>query len=91
MYVQTKKQTIPNKLLNEFVESKVGYKDIAKIVSIKCHFLWSRDGIDRYRINVWIGKHLDAEDLDVTNIGYSFFVHYDNDNETLEDHTIGSK
>lgn len=83
-------KTIPGSVLTEFLESKLGYKDLNKVVNTRCHFLWGRDNVDRYRINVWIEEHLDVWDLDVQKIGYSFFVHYDKDSQVIEDKTITS-
>jgi hypothetical protein len=81
---------IPGNILNEFLESKLGYKELNSVINTRCHFLWSRNNVDRYRINVWIKEHLDVWDLDIQKIGYSFFVHYDNDSQTVEDKTVAS-
>lgn len=80
-------KNIPNDLLNEFLESKIGYKDFSRITTVKSHFSWSQKNIDRYRINVWT-EYLD-KGIYKNIIGYSFVVHYNKEEQTLEDMTSG--
>lgn len=80
--------TIPNNVLSEFVESKVGYNNLGNIVNTRCHFLWNKDNIERYRIDVWIEEYIKAWDLNIKKIGHSFFVHYNNETEEITDKTL---
>jgi hypothetical protein len=81
--------SIPNKILNEFVESKVGYKDLGKVTDIRQHFLWGRNNLDVYRINVWIEYCNERDNITAKKISHSFFVHFLKEEKILTDKTSG--
>ena len=83
------KTLISSDILNEFVESSVNYKEIGKVVEIRDHFLWERDGLERHRINVWMEEYIEAWDLIVKKIGHSFFVSFDRAEKRLNNKTVG--
>lgn len=78
--------TIPDTILNQFLETKI--RDTSDVVNSRCHFLWNRDNIERYRVDVWVEEYIQKWDLDVKKIGYSFFVHYNNETEEITDKTM---
>ena len=79
---------IPDGILKNFLEYNV--KKESKVVSTRSHFLWNRDNIERYRVDVWIEEYCEKFDLNIRKIGYSYFVHFDRDAEVLIDKTISS-
>ena len=79
--------TVPNGILTNFLEYNIGF-GIDKVVDTRCHFLWNRDEIERYRIDVWVEEYCSKFDLYMKKIGYSYFVHFDRDAEVLIDKTI---
>ena len=81
--------TIPDTILNQFLESKI--RDTSDIVNSRCHFLWNRDSVERYRVDVWIEEYIQKWDLDVKKIGHSFFVHYDNKTQEITDKTVTNR
>ena len=69
--------SIPEYLLNEFLEEHIGISNLSNVVRVKSLYLWSRSDVERYRINVWTEIKGNDEDIYKKNvIGYSFFVHY---------------
>lgn len=72
--------------LEEFLAARVTVKDGAKICDIQDGFLWETEGLQRYRINVWLQK-----DSGEKVIGASFFVHYDKNKKVITDKTIERK
>lgn len=82
------KTSIPENILNEFIESKINYKEFGKVVDIRDSLLWDKDGLERHRINVWTEHHVDKWDIDIKKIGYSFFVSFDRKTKELVNKTI---
>lgn len=71
--------------LEEFLASRVTVKEGAKIYDIRDGFLWEIDGLQRFRIDVWV------EEGERRMIGSSFFVHYDKNKKVITDRTISKK
>ena len=89
MYAKTKDpEKIPLSILDEFLILKIGAREIDRSTNIKTIFLWTRDNVDRYRINVWMEDYCEETNLFKNKIGYSFFVHYDKDTLILLDKTV---
>jgi hypothetical protein len=80
--------TIPKTILNNFLDSKIGYKDSSRITATDCNLLWTSDNIDRFRVDVWTEEYNDKLNLDIQKIAYSYFMHFDRDAEVLIDKTI---
>lgn len=79
---------IPEHLLGDFLEEKIGISNLKNLVKIKSNYLWNRENVERYRINVYIETKQNEEDYYHKNsIGYSFFIHYDRDEEIILDKT----
>lgn len=86
--MKTTNNTIPQMVLNNFLDAKIGYKDAGKITNTRCSLLWSHENIDRFRVDVWTEEYNEKLNLDTQKIGYSFFMHFDRDAEMLIDKTI---
>lgn len=69
--------------LEEFLSARVTVGQGAKIANITDGFLWESEGLQRYRINVWMLK-----DSGEQHIGASFFVHYDKNKKIITDKTL---
>jgi hypothetical protein len=92
MIQKAKKQeatpSIPEYVLNEFLEEQIGISNLSNVVRIKSLYLWSRSDVERYRINVWLEVKGNEEDIYNKNvIGHSFFVHYYKDENVIVDKT----
>jgi hypothetical protein len=82
------KPSIPKTVLQEFLESKIKLSQVKNIKEIKCGFLWDRDGLQRYRINIWQEEHKDGQYCSRFYIGHSWFVHYCTRTKEIVDKTI---
>jgi hypothetical protein len=71
--------------LEEFLAARVTVKEGAKIYDIRDGFLWEVEGVQRFRIDVWI------EEGERKMIGSSFFVHYEKNKKVITDRTISKK
>lgn len=76
--------------LEHFVMNNIKKKDESKIDEIRQSFLWDRDGIERYRINVWTTNDSKDDIFKTKKIGYSFFVHFDVESGEIKDATVKS-
>lgn len=85
--MKTSTNTIPDGILKNFLEYNVGL-GLKKAVRTDCNFLWNRDDLELYRIDVWTEEYCKEFDLNIRKIGYSYFVHYDSKDEVLIDKTI---
>lgn len=63
---------IPQDELKEFLSDKITEADWKKVTKIKAANVWD----DRYRINVWMGEHIEGNLYPRVLIGYSYFVRY---------------
>ena len=88
--IETKPQ-LPADVLNEFLEQKIRISEVKNIHDIRCGFLWDRDGLQRYRINVWTETRVDGQYCSQFRITWSFFVHYDATSGVLVDKTVEPK
>ena len=79
--------SIPEYVLNEFLEEKIGISNLSK-ARIKSLYLWNRSDVERYHINVWLEVKGNEEDIYKKNIiGHSFFVHYYKEENVIVDKT----
>ena len=80
---------IPEHLLEEFLEFKIDLSEIPNVKKVKSVYLWSRENIERYRVNVWteVEKNRNGDIIKGNSITYSFFVHYDRDEMMIKDKT----
>jgi hypothetical protein len=82
------KPQIPQEILKDFLEDKIKLSEVKNIKEIKCGFLWDRDGLQRYRINIWQEEHKDGQYCSRFYIGHSWFVHYCTRTKEIVDKTI---
>ncbi len=85
------KPQIPQEILKDFLEDKIKLSEVKNIKEIKCGFLWDRDGLQRYRINIWQEEHKDGQYCARFYIGHSWFVHYCTRTKEVTDKTIEPK
>lgn len=79
--MKSSKNVIPERILFNFVKYNLGF-GLKKAVRTDCNFLWNKEDLERYRIDVW------TEEDCKRKIGYSYFVHYDTKDEVLIDKTV---
>ena len=79
--------SIPRDILMEFLEEKIQISNVKDIAKINDGFAYEKNGIERYRIDVWIGKTVPNKFCREFNIEYSFWVHYDQ--AKITDKTLG--
>lgn len=79
--------TIPEYLLEQFLEFKIDLSEIPNVKKIKSIYLWSRDNIERYRINIWteVDKNRNGDIIKGNSITHSLFVYYDRDEMIIRD------
>lgn len=84
-----KTPTIPDYLLEQFLEFKIDLSEIPNVKKIKSIYLWSRDNVERYRVNIWteVDKNRNGDIIKGNSITHSFFVHYDRDEMLIKDRT----
>ena len=80
---------IPQFLLDEFLEINIGISKIKNLKKVKSYYLWERNNVERYRINVWIevDKNRNGDIITGNNISHSFFVHFDTEEMLIIDQT----
>ena len=86
---QEKEPTIPEYLLEQFLEFKIDLSEIPNVKKIKSIYLWSRDNVERYRVNIWteVDKNRNGDIIKGNSITHSFFVHYNRDEMLIRDKT----
>ena len=77
--------------LFDFLEDHIKLSEVKDLLKVDQRFLWSFDGLDRYRINVWKATHTDGYFMKKVYISHSFFVHFDNKDKTVTDRTVKIK
>lgn len=82
---------IPQDIFNDFLESKIKLSQVKNIKEIKCGFLWERQGLQRYRINIWQEEFENGQYCARFYIGHSWFVHYCTRTKKIIDKTIEPK
>jgi len=82
---------IPSEILESFLEDKIKLREMTNVKDVKCEFLWDRDGLQRYRINIWQEEYTDGQYCSRFYIGYSWFVHYCTRTKEITDKTIQPK
>jgi hypothetical protein len=82
------KPQVPKEVLYNFLEDKIKISQVRNIKDVKCEFLWDRDGLQRYRINIWQEEYTDGQYCSRFFIGYSWFVHYCTRTKEITDKTI---
>jgi len=91
-YIEPKappKPTIPNDILKTFLDRHVTVSDTVNITQVTDGFLWEKGGIERYRVNVWMKRDVEGQYCHDNYIGYTWFLQFDRDSETLTDKTTG--
>jgi len=83
------KPTIPNDILKAFLDRHVTVSDTVNITQVTDGFLWEKGGIERYRVNVWMKRDVEGQYCHDNYIGYTWFLQFDRDSETLTDKTTG--
>lgn len=79
---------MPQDILSDFLEEKIKVRDIPNVYKIKDNFLWEKDGVQRYRINVWVEEYEDGRYCPKIYIKHSFFVRFNKETEQVVDKTI---
>lgn len=82
------KPKIPADILAEFLARNISDADKKAGYTVRSHFLWKNGDVERYRINIWMVKHVEGQYCDRNYIGYSWFTHFHNNTKTLVDKTI---
>lgn len=91
-YVEQKappKPTIPNDILKAFLDRHVTISDAVNITQVSDGFLWEKGGIERYRVDVWMKRDVEGQYCHDNYIGYTWFLHYNRQDQTLTDKTTG--
>jgi hypothetical protein len=81
--------TIPNELLKAFLDERISLADATKVTQVVDGFLWEKDNVQRYRVNVWMSEPVEGMFCDRNYIGGSWFVHYNTKTKILTDKTTG--
>jgi len=81
------KPEIPHKILKDFLEEQCKLSALKDISMTRAAFLWDRDGIQRYRINVWQTTYEMGQFCPNTKIIHSWFVFYYPDEQMIVDKT----
>ena len=81
--------TIPNDILKAFLDRHVTVADTVNITQVTDGFLWEKGGIERYRVNVWMKRDVEGQYCHDNYIGYTWFLHYNREDQTLTDKTTG--
>lgn len=79
---------LPSEVMENFLNDKIKLDMLSNVFMVKSHFLWdSSDGIERYRINVWMEEDVEGLNFGRNYIGHSFFVKYNvKKNKILKDY-----
>ena len=85
------KPTIPSEILERFLEDKIKLREMTNVKEVKCNFLWEKNKIQRYRINIWQEEHTDGQYCSRFYIGHSWFIHYCTRTKEITDKTIQPK
>lgn len=83
------KPTIPNDILKVFLDRNVTREDVKNITQVKDEFLWEKNGVERYRVNIWMEKRIEGAFCNRIYIGYTWFLHYNRKEQTIADKTLG--
>ena len=81
--------TIPNDILKAFLDRHVTVADTVNITQVTDGFLWEKGGIERYRVNVWMRRDVEGQYCHDNYIGYSWFLQFNREDQTLTDKTTG--
>ena len=79
---------LPKEVLNAFLEDKISVSEIPNVCRIRDNFLWSKDNVQRYRINVWVEEYEELKYCPKVYIKHSFFVRYNKETKEVVDTTI---
>lgn len=78
--------------LKSFINDDLTSQEAAKVKQVVQGFLWGRESLERYRVNVWMVEKQEGDLIMERNyIGKSYFLHYDSVTGDLEDKTIQEK
>lgn len=80
--------TMPQDVLSDFLEEKIKVRDIPNVYRIKDNFLWEKNGVQRFRINVWVEEYQEGRYCPKIYIKHSFFVRFNKETEQVVDKTI---
>ena len=79
---------LPEGILNEFLKGKIDLPEGASLGQVNAGFLFDKNGIERYRIDVWVSEPLPHMFTKRHYIAHSWYVTYDQ--EKITDRTLGS-
>lgn len=88
---ETKKKPDPKiavDVLESFLEEQVSLRDMINVKMVRDNFLWEKNGVQRYRINVWVEEYQKGRYCPKVYIKHSFFVRYTKKTKKIEDLTI---
>jgi len=81
--------TIDAQTMKSFLEDDLTLDEAVKVKNVEQCFLWDREGLERYRINIWMTKKYDGDLIvEQSYIGKSYFLHYDSTTGEIENKTI---
>ena len=78
---------LPQAILDEFLKGNIDLPEGASLGQIKAGFLFDKNGIERYRIDVWASEPLPNMFTKRHYIANSWYVIYDQ--EKITDKTLG--
>jgi hypothetical protein len=79
---------LPQDILDNFLAEEILVKEISNVSRIRDNFLWEKNNIQRFRINVWIEERVEGRYCPKVYIKHSFFVHYNKETKQITDKTI---
>jgi len=88
---ETKKKPDPKiaaDVLENFLEEQINLRDMINVKMVRENFLWEKNSIQRYRINVWVEEYQDGRYCPKVYIKHSFFVRYNKKTKEIKDLTI---
>lgn len=85
------KPSIPKQILLDFLETKIKLSSVSNITNVKDHFLFEKNNVQRFRVNVWQTEIIPDMFCSKNFIGYSFFINYHKDEQMIIDKTIPQK
>jgi hypothetical protein len=79
---------LPKEVFTKFLEDKISISEISNVCRVRDNFLWEKNGVQRFRINVWVEEYEELKYCPKVYIKHSFFVRYNKETKELTDHTI---
>ena len=79
---------LPQDILSEFLDKEISVREIPNVTRIRDNFLWEKNGVQRFRINVWVEERIEGRYCPKVYIKHSFFVQYNKESKQITDKTI---